>query len=60
MVDGQAAIKADCTNALGEFMTDGQNLQIMIGGVTPAMCAPNSLSDEYLGSLQISGRVVPI
>ncbi len=51
MVDGQVAIKADCNNAQGEFMTDGQNLQIMIGGVTRAMCAPDSLSDEFLKEL---------
>lgn len=51
MSDGQVAIKADCNNAGGDFMTDGQNLAIMIGAVTRAMCAPESLSDEYLKEL---------
>ena len=51
MLDGKVAIKADCNNAVGEFMTDGQNLQIMIGGVTRAMCQPGSLSDEFLKEL---------
>jgi heat shock protein HslJ len=51
LTDGKVAIKADCNNAQGEFMTDGQNLQIMIGGVTRAMCPPGSLSDEYLKEL---------
>ena len=51
MADGKVAIKADCNNAEGEFMTDGQNIQIMIGGVTRAMCPPGSLSDEFLKEL---------
>jgi heat shock protein HslJ len=51
MLDGKVAIKADCNNAVGEFMTDGQNLQIMIGGVTRAMCQPGSLSEEFLKEL---------
>jgi heat shock protein HslJ len=51
LADGKVAIKADCNNAMGEFMTDGQNLQIMIGGVTRAMCPPGSLSDEFLKEL---------
>jgi heat shock protein HslJ len=51
MVDGRVNIKADCNNATGEFMTDGQSLQIMIGAITRAMCPPGSLSDEYLKEL---------
>lgn len=51
MVDGRVNIKADCNNATGEFMTDGQSLQIMIGGVTRAMCPEGSLSDEFLKEL---------
>jgi heat shock protein HslJ len=51
MVDGRVNIKADCNNAIGEFMTDGQSLQIMIGAITRAMCAPESLSDEFLKEL---------
>jgi heat shock protein HslJ len=51
MADGKVAIGADCNNAFGDFMTDGQNLQIMIGGVTRAMCPPGSLSDEFLKQL---------
>ena len=46
MIDGHVIIKADCNNATGDFMTDGQSLQIMIGGVTRAMCPPPS--DEYV------------
>ncbi len=62
MIDGHVIIKADCNNATGDFMTDGQSLQIMIGGVTRAMCSPNSLSDEFLkelsevGSYQVQGN----
>ena len=55
MVDGRVNIKADCNNATGEFMTDGQSLQIMIGGVTRAMCPPGSLSDEFLKELSEVG-----
>ena len=51
MVDGRVNIKADCNNATGEFMTDGQSLQIMLGAITRAMCPPDSLSDEYLKEL---------
>jgi heat shock protein HslJ len=51
MVDGRVNIKADCNNATGEFMTDGQSLQIMMGAVTLAACPPGSLSDEYLKEL---------
>ena len=62
MADGKVTIKADCNNAVGEFMTDGQNLQIMIGGVTRAMCSSGSLSEEFLkelsevGSYQVQGN----
>jgi heat shock protein HslJ len=55
MVDGRVNIKADCNNATGEFMTDGQSLQIMIGGVTRAMCSPGSLSEEFLKELSEVG-----
>lgn len=55
MIDGRANIKADCNNAAGDFMTDGQSLQIMIGGVTRAMCPPGSLSDEFLKELSEVG-----
>ena len=55
MVDGRVNIKADCNNATGEFMTDGQSLQIMIGGVTRAMCPAGSLSDEFLKELSEVG-----
>ncbi len=59
MTDGKVAITADCNNAVGEFMTDGQNLQIMIGGVTRAACQPGSLSDEFLTELsQVSSYQV--
>jgi len=51
MIDGHVIIKADCNNATGDFMTDGQSLQIMIGGVTRAMCPAGSLSDEFLKEL---------
>ena len=55
MVDGRVNIKADCNNATGEFMTDGQSLQIMIGGVTRAACSPGSSSDEFLKELSEVG-----
>jgi heat shock protein HslJ len=55
MVDGRVNIKTDCNNATGEFMTDGQSLQIMLGAITRAMCPPGSLSDEYLKELSEVG-----
>jgi heat shock protein HslJ len=55
MVDGRVNIKADCNNATGEFMTDGQSLQIMIGAITRAMCPPGSQSDEFLKELSEVG-----
>ena len=64
MADGQVAIKADCNNAQGDFMTANQELQIMIGGVTRAMCPPGSLSEEFLkelsevGSYQVQGNAL--
>jgi heat shock protein HslJ len=66
MSDGKVNIKADCNNATGDFMTDGQNLQIMIGGVTRAACPPGSLSDEFLqelsqvGSYQVQGDTLTL
>ncbi len=64
MVDGHVNIKADCNNATGEFMTDGQSLQIMIGAITRAVCPPGSSSDEFLkelsevGSYTVSGNAL--
>src|SRR5512135_849236 len=55
MTDGRVIIKADCNNATGDFMTDGQSLQIMIGGVTPTSCQPGSSSEEYLKELSEVG-----
>jgi heat shock protein HslJ len=66
MVDGRVNIKADCNNAAGEFMNAGQSLQIMIGGVTRAMCSPGSLSEEFLkelsevGSYQAQGTTLTL
>ncbi len=66
MVDGRVNIKADCNNATGEFMTDGQSLQIMIGAVTRAACSPTSLSEEFLtelsqvGSYQVQGTTLTL
>ncbi len=55
MTDGRVNITADCNNASGDFMTDGQSLQLMIGGATRTACPSGSLSDEFFNELSETG-----
>lgn len=48
---GTVAVKADCNNASGTFQSDGNNLSIVIGPTTMAMCPPGSLSDQFVKQL---------
>ncbi|MFN2206059.1 MAG: META domain-containing protein, partial [Candidatus Promineifilaceae bacterium] len=56
MPEGLAAVKADCNNGSGTYIADEEGgLDIAIGIVTTAACAPESLSDQFL---QYLGDVV--
>jgi len=48
---GTVVVKADCNNASGTFQSDGNNLSIVIGPMTMAMCPPGSLSDQFVKQL---------
>lgn len=49
MPDGLVAVKADCNNGSGTYITDEEGgIDIAIGIVTLAACAPESLSDQFL------------
>ena len=49
MPEGLVAIKADCNNGNGTYITDeDSSMDIAIGIVTLAACAPESLSDQFL------------
>ena len=49
--DGTYRVKADCNLASGGFEIDGDRLTLLPGPTTLAMCAPESLSSEYLARL---------
>jgi uncharacterized lipoprotein YbaY/heat shock protein HslJ len=56
MPEGLVAVKADCNNGSGTYIADETGgLDIAIGIVTTAACAPESLSDQFL---QYLGDVV--
>lgn len=51
--DGSLAILADCNRAAGSYTAATGGLQVMVGPMTMAACAPDSRSDQfvvYLGS----------
>jgi uncharacterized lipoprotein YbaY len=49
MPEGLVAVKADCNNGSGTYITDADgSIDIAIGIVTAAACAPESLSDQFL------------
>lgn len=50
---GKLAIRADCNRAMGSYATEGPTIDLTIGGVTRALCAPGSLMDAYLRDLDL-------
>ncbi len=49
MPEGLVGIKADCNNGNGTYIVDDEGgIDIAIGPVTLALCAPESLSDQFL------------
>ena len=54
--DNTFQFKADCNQGGGIYAIDGLSMTLNLGAVTAAACAPESLSDMYLGFLaQVSG-----
>ncbi|MCP4196097.1 MAG: META domain-containing protein [Proteobacteria bacterium] len=49
--DGTANVVADCNSGFGQYAVDGSGLWIEIQGISMAMCAPDSLSDQYVAYL---------
>ncbi|MFL7837987.1 MAG: YbaY family lipoprotein [Candidatus Promineifilaceae bacterium] len=47
--DGSVAIKADCNNGSGSYVADEDGaIDITVGAVTLALCADDSLSDQFI------------
>ena len=56
--DGKTAIQADCNRAMGTYTVDDSTIDLVVGGVTRAMCPPGSLMDQYLRDLdEVSSHV---
>jgi heat shock protein HslJ len=51
LVDDKLAIRADCNRATGAYTVDGPSLELTVGGMTRAMCPPDSLSDRFVRDL---------
>ena len=49
--EGRVSIKADCNNGNGTYIVDEGSMDIAIGAMTLALCAPESLSDQFLSYL---------
>jgi heat shock protein HslJ len=49
LADGTMAIGADCNRGRGTYTRDGDNIEITVTALTRAMCAPDSLSNDFLG-----------
>ena len=49
--DNTFQVKADCNQGSGIYATDGLSMTLNLGPLTAAECAPESLSDMYLGFL---------
>lgn len=57
--DGKVNIKADCNSGFGNYTLEGGALTMEIAGLTRAMCPPESLSEEYVKSLnQVYGYIL--
>jgi heat shock protein HslJ len=53
MPEGKLVIRADCNRALGSYTIEGSRINLTLGGVTRALCAPGSLMDDYLRDLDL-------
>lgn len=51
MSDGTLAVKADCNRATGTYTAQDGSITIKMGPMTMAMCAPGSLSDQFVSRL---------
>lgn len=49
--DAKLAIQADCNRARGTWSAQNSQLELSIGGMTRAMCAHDSLSNDFLEDL---------
>ena len=49
--DGSVNIQADCNSAFGTYTADAGSITITVGGVTRAMCPPESRSQQFLDLL---------
>jgi heat shock protein HslJ len=49
--EGRVGIKADCNNGTGTYIVDEGSIDIALGAMTLALCAPESLSDQFLNYL---------
>jgi heat shock protein HslJ len=48
---GTVRVVADCNRGAGQHQVDGASLQITVQAMTRAMCAPGSLSDQFVQRL---------
>jgi heat shock protein HslJ len=49
--DGTVNLRADCNQATGDYVLDGERLGIRVGTSTMALCPPPSRSDQFLDLL---------
>ena len=49
--DGTANILADCNSASGSYQISGNRIRIEVETMTQALCAPESLSDQFIQGL---------
>jgi heat shock protein HslJ len=49
--DGRVSVKADCNSGQGVHTADGSSISIEVQAMTLAMCAPESLSDQFVRGL---------
>lgn len=49
--DGTFSLQADCNRGAGSYTLDGLEINLQLGPMTLAACAPDSLSDQYISRL---------
>jgi heat shock protein HslJ len=52
---GTVRVVADCNRGAGQYQVDGASMQITVQAMTRAMCAPDSLSDQFVNYLNAAG-----
>jgi heat shock protein HslJ len=52
---GTVRVVADCNRGAGQYQVDGASMQITVQAMTRAMCAPGSLSEQFITYLNAAG-----